>query len=98
VDQRHWRWDARFQLQNGNLAGFRKPHLSSNEVVFLRTDSRGWVWFGEDQGVEAFDGRYWRRCKSGDGLIWDDCDSRGFLEDPEARRGKVPPNPGCEWA
>ena len=70
-------------MQNGNIAAFRKPRLSSNEVVFLRTDSRGWVWFGEDQGVEVFDGRSWRRYTSGDGLIWDDCDSGGFLGDAD---------------
>jgi signal transduction histidine kinase/CheY-like chemotaxis protein/ligand-binding sensor domain-containing protein len=74
---------ARFRVQNGNLAGFTKPHLSSNEVVFLRVDHRGWVWFGEDHGVELFDGRSWRRYTAGDGLIWDDCDSHAFLEDPD---------------
>jgi signal transduction histidine kinase/ligand-binding sensor domain-containing protein/ActR/RegA family two-component response regulator len=72
---------ARFQLRDGKLAGFSMPHLSSNEVVFLRVDSRGWVWFGEDQGVEIFDGRSWRRYTAGDGLIWDDTDAHGFLED-----------------
>ena len=71
---------ARFQLRNGNIAGFTAPHLSSNEVVFLRVDSRGWVWFGEDHGVEVSDGRSFRRYTAGDGLVWDDCDARGFLE------------------
>ena len=74
---------ARFQLENGNIAGFTTPHLSSNEVVFLRVDSRGWVWFGEDHGVELFDGRSWRRYTAGDGLIWDDCDAHAFLEDSD---------------
>jgi len=72
---------ARFQLRDGNIAGFTKPRLSSNEVVFMRVDSRGWVWFGEDHGVELFDGRNWRRYTAGDGLIWDDTDAHGFLED-----------------
>ena len=72
---------ARFQLQDGNLAGFTRPRLSSSEVVFLRVDSRGWVWFGEDHGVELFDGQSWRRYSAGDGLIWDDTDAHGFLED-----------------
>jgi signal transduction histidine kinase/CheY-like chemotaxis protein len=74
---------ARFTLQNGNIASFTKPRSSSNEVVFLRVDSRGWVWLGEDRGVEFFDGQSWSRYTSGDGLIWDDCDSRGFLEDSD---------------
>jgi signal transduction histidine kinase/ligand-binding sensor domain-containing protein/ActR/RegA family two-component response regulator len=72
---------ARFQLRNGHIAGFTTPHLTSNEVVFLRVDSRGWVWFGEDQGVELFDGQSWRRYTAGDGLIWNDTDAHGFLED-----------------
>ncbi len=72
---------ARFQLKNGDIAGVTVPHLASNEVVFLRVDSRGWVWSGEDRGVEVFDGRSWRRYTAGDGLIWDDCDTHGFLED-----------------
>ena len=74
---------AHFSLRNGKITGFAMPHLSSNEVVFLRIDSRGWVWFGEDHGVEFFDGRSWQRYNAGDGLIWDDCDSHGFLEDSD---------------
>jgi signal transduction histidine kinase/ligand-binding sensor domain-containing protein/ActR/RegA family two-component response regulator len=74
---------ARFQMQNGTIAGFTMRHLSSSQVVFVRVDSRGWVWFGEDHGVEVFDGRSWRRYTAGDGLIWDDCDSHGFLEDSD---------------
>ncbi len=52
-------------------------------MVFLRVDSRGWVWFGEDHGVEILDGPSWRRYTAGDGLIWDDCDAHGFLEDSD---------------
>ena len=74
---------SRFQLHNDKIVGYATPHLSSEEVVFLRVDSRGWVWFGEDHGVEFFDGRSMRRYTAGDGLIWDDCDSHGFLEDPD---------------
>jgi signal transduction histidine kinase/CheY-like chemotaxis protein/ligand-binding sensor domain-containing protein len=74
---------ARFRVEDSKIGGFTAPRLASNEVVFLRVDSRGWVWFGEDHGVELFDGRSWRRYTSGDGLIWDDCDSRSFLEDAD---------------
>ncbi len=74
---------ARFQLRNGNIAGFTKARLSSNEVVFMRVDSRGWVWLGEDRGVEFFDGQSWRHYTAGDGLIWDDTDGSGFLEDTD---------------
>ena len=74
---------ARLRMKNGTVAGVTTPHLSSSQVVFLSVDSRGWVWFGEDDGVEVFDGQSWRRYTSGDGLIWDDCDSHGFLEDSD---------------
>jgi signal transduction histidine kinase/ActR/RegA family two-component response regulator/streptogramin lyase len=74
---------ARFQLQDGKIVGFTKPHLASNEIVFLRADSRNWVWLGEDRGTEFFDGHSWRRYNSGDGLVWDDCDGHGFLEDTD---------------
>ena len=74
---------ARFRLKDGVIAGFTLPRLASNEVVFARADHRGWIWFGEDRGVELYDGRSWRRYTSGDGLIWDDCDSHAFLEDPD---------------
>jgi signal transduction histidine kinase/CheY-like chemotaxis protein/ligand-binding sensor domain-containing protein len=74
---------ARFQLRNGDITGFTTPRLSSNEVVFVRVDSRGWIWFGEDRGVELFDGRSWRRYAAGDGLIWNDTDSHSFLEDSD---------------
>jgi signal transduction histidine kinase/ligand-binding sensor domain-containing protein/ActR/RegA family two-component response regulator len=74
---------ARFEVRAGSLAGFTTPHLASSQVVFLRVDRRGWVWFGEDDGVELFDGRSWRRYTAGDGLIWDDCDSHAFLDDDD---------------
>lgn len=74
---------ARFQLREGNITGFTEPHLASNEVVFLEIDARGWVWFGEDHGVEIFDGRSWRHYAAGDGLIWDDCDGHSFLDDQD---------------
>jgi signal transduction histidine kinase/ligand-binding sensor domain-containing protein/ActR/RegA family two-component response regulator len=74
---------ARFQLKNGDLAGFTTPRLSSIEVVFVKVDSRGWVWFGEDHGVEIFDGESLRRYTAGDGLVWDDTDAHGFLEDAD---------------
>ncbi|MGC2659217.1 MAG: response regulator, partial [Bryobacteraceae bacterium] len=74
---------ARFEVNNGKITSFTKPPMSSSAVVFMRRDSRGWLWFGEDHGVEILDGRSSRRYTAGDGLVWDDCDSRGFLEDPD---------------
>ncbi|HEX5228549.1 MAG TPA: two-component regulator propeller domain-containing protein [Bryobacteraceae bacterium] len=72
---------ARFRFRDGKLAEVTTPRLTSNGVVFLQVDRRGWVWFGEDRGVEVFDGSGWRQYTSGDGLIWDDCDGHSFLSD-----------------
>jgi signal transduction histidine kinase/CheY-like chemotaxis protein/ligand-binding sensor domain-containing protein len=74
---------ARFTVKNGRISGFSRPRLLSNEVVFLRMDQRGWVWFGEDHGVEVYDGHFWRRYTTDDGLIWDDTDGSGFLADAD---------------
>jgi diguanylate cyclase (GGDEF)-like protein len=50
-------------------------------VYFVRTDARGWVWLGTDQGVVVFDGHLWRRIDQEDGLIWNDTQVYGFLAD-----------------
>lgn len=50
-------------------------------VYFVRTDSRGWVWLGTDQGAVVFDGQLWRRIDQEDGLIWNDTQVYGFLAD-----------------
>ena len=59
-------------------AGPRSSHL-----VFLRRDSRGWLWAGTDNGVDVFDGRSWRHYGRGDGLVWDDCDAESFFADAD---------------
>jgi diguanylate cyclase (GGDEF)-like protein len=52
-------------------------------VYFVRTDARGWVWLGTDQGVVVFDGTLWRRIDQEDGLIWNDTQVYGFLADTD---------------
>lgn len=74
---------ARFRFRDGKLSDITAPRLASNGIVFLQVDGRGWVWFGEDHGVEVFDGSGWRQYTSGDGLIWDDCDGHSFLSDAD---------------
>ena len=63
------------------VESFAKPTLASNQVLFLSTDTRGWIWTGGDQGVDVFDGRAWHRYTEENGLIWDDCDSKAFFAD-----------------
>jgi len=57
--------------------------LRSHHAVFLRSDARGWIWSGTDNGVEVFDGRSWRHYGQGDGLAWADCDGDSFLADED---------------
>ena len=57
--------------------------LRSNHGIILRHDTRGWIWFGTDNGVDVFDGRSWHHYGRGDGLAWDDCDADSFLADED---------------
>ena len=68
--------------RNGNqITRAERIPLLSNMVLFLRVDRRGWLWVGEDQGVQVFDGRFWRRYSIDNGLIWNDTDAEAFFED-----------------
>ncbi len=60
-----------------------KDGLRSHHAVFLRSDARGWIWSGTDNGVEVFDGHSWRHYGRGDGLVWADCDGDSFLADED---------------
>jgi signal transduction histidine kinase/CheY-like chemotaxis protein/ligand-binding sensor domain-containing protein len=62
---------------------FAKPVLASDLVAFLGADHRGWVWVGEDNGVNVFDGREWHRYTQDDGLVWNDTSGKCFLEDTD---------------
>ena len=72
---------ARLRIAGDKVISLDRPHLASNEVVFIGTDRRGWIWMGEDHGVEVFDGRVWQRYTLDNGLIWNDCDAKAFWSD-----------------
>jgi diguanylate cyclase (GGDEF)-like protein len=57
--------------------------LTRAAISFTRTDRRGWVWVGTDQGIVLFDGQRWRRFKTNDGLPSNDATPDGFLADPD---------------
>jgi len=57
--------------------------LASNDLCFLVTDSRGWLWVGTDNGIDVFNGRQWRHIASRDGLIWHDTVFNAFWEDSQ---------------
>lgn len=62
---------------------FQPPEVISNSIVSLLVDSRGWLWAGTDRGISAFNGRRWVSATTEGGLIWDDQDQGGLLEDDD---------------
>ena len=83
--------------------------LSSDDLSFLEADNQGRIWVGTDNGVDIFDGKSWRRIRSGDGMAWLDTVLWGFWADThgvvwistrrgvsryqEGREGLEPPPP-----
>ncbi len=57
--------------------------LRSDKTLFLKFDTRGWLWVGTDHGVDIFDHTRWRHYGRSDGLIWDDCNSNAFFADED---------------
>ncbi len=51
---------------------------------FLGTGADGSIWYGTDKGVEVLSNGKWRHYGQSDGLVWNDCNSRAFLSDPDA--------------
>ncbi len=75
---------ARLELVRDTLVRvdrFDRPILESDEVDFLNTDARGWIWVGKDHGVDVFDGQDWRSYTQDSGLLWNDCDAKAFFAD-----------------
>ncbi len=71
----------RLQLAADRVVKSERQPVNSNMILFIRVDARGWVWLGEDQGVQVFDGRSWRKYTVENGLIWNDVDAEAFFED-----------------
>jgi diguanylate cyclase (GGDEF)-like protein len=58
-----------------------RQQVSSNAAMFARSDRRGRVWVGSDQGVDVSDGQSWRLFNTDDGLLWNDVNARAFFAD-----------------
>lgn len=57
--------------------------IGSDDMTFIYRDTRRWLWVGTDSGVYVFNGSRWVQCTQEDGLISDDTDTGGVLEDAD---------------
>ncbi len=76
----------RLRLEDDRIVsdtGFQPPDIISTSIVSLLVDTRGWLWAGTDSGLSVFNGRRWVSATTDTGLIWDDVDQGGLLEDAD---------------
>lgn len=52
-------------------------------IYFLEYDANGRLWVGTQHGVDVWDGARWAHYDMNDGLVWDDCDTKGFAQGPD---------------
>ena len=75
------RWRAENAPEISNLPGNSGPQ--SQRIYFLRFDRGGSLWAGTDRGLDVLRKGNWRHYDSNNGLVWDDCDRDGFLEEAD---------------
>ena len=63
------------------LSPLKGPIIGSNTIMFLKRDSRGWMWIGSDHGIDMFNGRIWRRFEKSCGPVSNDMDEGAVYED-----------------
>ncbi len=74
----------KIKIAGDRIISATKVPLASDSILFLQVDRRGWIWVGEDQGMQVFNGRSWNRYTVDNGLIWNDLDDEAFWEDADA--------------
>ncbi len=77
---------ARLKVEGYRITEVKRigvPPLLSQQVVSLMVDHRGWLWVGQDAGLNVFDGHNWRSYTEDDGLLWNDTDSFALSEDSD---------------
>lgn len=75
---------AHFRVDGGALVALPRllaPQIASNSILFVRCDSRGWTWVGNDHGIDVLTGAGARRFDSSDGMLTNDLDQESVLED-----------------
>ncbi len=76
----------RLQLDGDRIMSttrFQPPDVISTSIVSLLVDHRGWLWAGTDRGISAFNGQRWVSAATDEGLVWNDQDQGGLLEDAD---------------
>ena len=73
----------RFRLGDSRVAlpPIAAPTIGGNTIMFVRRDSRGWMWIGSDHGIDMFDGRSWRHFDKESGPTTNDMDEGAIYED-----------------
>lgn len=66
-----------------NLTPVADPLLADSRVYFLRSDRRGRLWVGGNNGVDVLDGTRWTRLTTRDGLLWDETNHGAFFADED---------------
>ncbi|WP_309887702.1 two-component regulator propeller domain-containing protein [Archangium sp.] len=76
-----------FRYEQGRLENVlhldMRSGLTSDNIVFLRADSRGRLWMGSGRGVDRVGPEGVVHFGVAEGLPGEDCDDYGFWEDPD---------------
>ncbi|MBL8220481.1 MAG: response regulator, partial [Bryobacterales bacterium] len=54
-----------------------------SNTLSMTSGPLGSMWFGSLSGLYQWSGERWRRYSAMDGLVWDDCNSRAILAEPD---------------
>jgi PAS domain S-box-containing protein len=72
--------DGRLHVQSFST---KNAALLSDDLNFVESDSRGWLWVGTHRGIDLFDGADWRHLDFQSGLAGADTVQNAFHVDPD---------------
>ncbi len=67
-------------IDDVRLPPLRTPEISSDAILSLFRDHRGWMWIGSDHGIDVREELGWRHFDSSDGIISNDLDEWSVAE------------------
>lgn len=76
----------RLHLEDDRIARIEPittPTMSSNTILTIRRDHRGWMWIANDRGLDVWNGAAWHHLDEDDGLLSDDVNEGSLFEDPD---------------